>query len=329
MINIKNVNKEYENFKIENLNLNIKRGEFVSILGQSGSGKSTILNIISGSDKSFTGFITIDEKSIQQSIKDGKISMVFQDTLLLPHLSVYENIAFGLKIRKIPKEEIKQRVLEISEKMELKELLDRLPNEISGGQKQRVSIARALVMKPTLLLMDEPFSALDPKLREKLQKLMKDIHKNLSITIIFVTHDRDEAFYLSDKIGIINRGKLVQYDNPIHMYSNPKNTYIAKFLGIENIFTGEQFKRLSNLKFQESKILALRSEDLRITEEITGIEGIIKEIIFKTGFYTIRVEVDGLNIEIKQNRIDFGIYEEKEVYIKFREKDIIHIRGEK
>ncbi|MGL4254018.1 MAG: ABC transporter ATP-binding protein [Fusobacteriaceae bacterium] len=328
MIEIRNLNKIYEKFQIRNLNLHVERGEFLSVLGQSGSGKSTLLNLISGSDREYTGEIKIHGEPLQVAIKNGKLSMVFQDSLLLPHLNVYENIAFGLKIRKIPRDEIERRVREVMDRLELKDLEKRFPSQLSGGQRQRVSIGRALVMRPSLLLMDEPFSALDTKLREKLQKMMKELQKEMELTVIFVTHDRDEAFYLSDRIALMNRGRIIQLDTPGKLYNNPENIYVAKFLGIENIFTGQEFSLLTDKKIYEGKILAIPSEDLRVVLEDGNIQGKVEEIIFKTGFYNIVVKSGNQEIKIKQNRIDFPLQLGDKVWIKFREKDIIFIEGE-
>ncbi|MGL5963692.1 MAG: ABC transporter ATP-binding protein [Fusobacteriaceae bacterium] len=319
MINIRNLNKRYDKFKIENLNFQMIKGEFLSILGESGSGKSTLLNLISGSDRVDSGEIKIA----------GEISMVFQDSLLLPHLNVYENIAFGLKIRKFSKDEIDKRVKDIMAKLELSGLEKRSPNSLSGGQKQRVSIGRALVMKPDLLLMDEPFSALDAKLREKLQKMVKNLQKEMNLTVIFVTHDRDEAFYLSDRIALMKSGKIVQLDTPIKLYNNPKSIETAKFLGVENIFTGEEFNMITQKNIYCGKNIAIPSEDIRVVLEEGDISGRVESIVFKTGFYDIVVKTASTKIKIKQNRVDFSIRIGDEIGIKFREKDIIYIEGEK
>ena len=230
MLVIKNLEKVYEKFSLKIKNFEVKQGEFISILGQSGSGKSTFLNIIAGIETDYTGEVLIK----------GELSMVFQDSLLLPHLNLFENIAFGLRIKKLDKNEINNRVVEIMKKLEISHLKDKYPNEISGGEKQRVSIGRALVMKPQLLLMDEPFSSLDENLRERLQEVVKTLQKELDLTIIFVTHDRDEAFYLSDRIALINKGKIEQYDSGINLFTKPISDYVYKFLSLENIVVKDQ-----------------------------------------------------------------------------------------
>lgn len=230
MLVIKNLKKRYEKFSLDIENFQVKQGEFISILGQSGSGKTTFLNILAGIETEYIGEVSIK----------GELSMVFQDSLLLPHLNLFENIAFGLRIKKMDKNEIDARVVEVMKKLEIFSLKDKYPNEISGGEKQRVSIGRALVMKPQLLLMDEPFSSLDENLRERLQEVVKNLQKELDLTIIFVTHDRDEAFYLSDRIALINKGKIEQYDSGINLFTKPISDYVYKFLSLENIFIKDQ-----------------------------------------------------------------------------------------
>ena len=183
MVIIENIYKSYSDFSISALNFKAKKGEFLSILGPSGSGKTTILNIISGQEKKFSGTVTIQDNTVEEAIEQGQISMVFQDSLLLPHLTVFENIVFGLRLKKIKKNEIETKGMKILTLLGLEDLRERFPNQLSGGQKQRVGIGRALIMEPLLLLMDEPFSALDGELREKMQNLIKKLQKTLKITI--------------------------------------------------------------------------------------------------------------------------------------------------
>ncbi|MGL6114543.1 MAG: ABC transporter ATP-binding protein [Cetobacterium sp.] len=322
MIKIENLDKKYKDFEIKNLNIEIFKGEFVSILGESGSGKSTLLNLISGIDEEYKGKI----------IKDGEISMVFQDSLLLPHLNIFENIAFGLKIKKFSKKEIEERVKEVSIFLEIDNLLERYPQELSGGQKQRAAIGRALIMKPDILLLDEPFSALDTNLREKMQELIKNIHRREKITIIFVTHDINEAFYLSEKVAILNKGSLEQYDRPEKIYRNPKNIYVSKFLGIDNIFERKEFLEIfENIEISENIVyIGIPEETFKISKTEGKVKGKIKELVFKKGFYSYKVEIKN-NIEIwgKENRIRDFLKENDEIYISYEKKDLIFIGEEK
>ncbi|MGL5377067.1 MAG: ABC transporter ATP-binding protein, partial [Cetobacterium sp.] len=264
MIEIKKVSKCYSDFSLKNIDMSIKDDEFISVLGQSGSGKSTLLNLIAGLDGNYSGTIIINEKTPQKMIKDGEVSMVFQEDLLLPHLNVYENIAFGLKLKKIDKKEIMERVKSSIIDMGLLGKEKKFPNELSGGERQRVSIARAIVTNPKILLMDEPFSALDFNLRDKMQKLIKKLHKKLKITTIFVTHDREEAFYLSDKIAIMFKGELIEFEKPEQLYYNPKKLYTAELLGVENIFSKQIFEEIFKTEIKKYNFIGLRGKDIKV-----------------------------------------------------------------
>ena len=202
MLEVKIKEKNYRSFALEEIEFEIEKGEFICLLGKSGSGKSTLLKIVAGLDQDYKGEVNLENEDIESARKSGKISMVFQEDLLLPHLDVFENIAFGLRIAKCNSDEIRRRVEEILKKLELEDKKYKYPNELSGGERQRVSIGRALVTEPKLLLMDEPFSALDYNLKKAMQKLVKNLQKELRITALFITHDRDEAFTLGDRLGI-------------------------------------------------------------------------------------------------------------------------------
>lgn len=325
MLKIINITKKYEGFELINFNLHIKEGELVSLLGESGSGKTTVLRIASGLNEEFSGDVTIQMKHVQQALKDGDISVVFQDSLLLNHITLKENIIFGIKFRRLGNIEIEKRVNEALKILELEGLENKYPRELSGGQKQRVSIARALVTKPRILFMDEPFSALDPPLRERLQLKIKEIQIKLNLTILFITHDRDEAFSISDRIGIMKNGKLLQIDTPKNLYDFPSNSTVAKFLGIENIFQ------------KNDKEWAIKSEDLRIVHTLSleklknnnYYKGIISHYNFKSGYYNIFIDCldSPKQIKVKQNRLEFNLeeYFSKKIplYITYRVKDIV------
>ncbi|MGL4998385.1 ABC transporter ATP-binding protein [Cetobacterium sp.] len=326
MIELKKVSKNFQDFSLKNIDIFINKGEFIGILGRSGSGKSTVLSLIAGLDKEYSGEIMIDRKPPNKIIKDGEIGMVFQKDLLLPHLNVSENIAFGLKIKKVDKKEIEKRVSLAILDMELSGKEKRFPNELSGGEKQRVSIARAIVTKPKLLLMDEPFSALDFNLREKMQKLLKKLHKKLKITIVFVTHDREEAFYLCDKIGVMFKGELLDYGTPEKLYYNPENVYTAQLLAIENIFCKEKFKKIFNCEVENYNFVALRGKSLKVVAN-SELKAEIKEINFKMGEYSVIVSLENENIVFVQE----GNFEYKvgdTVYLEYNKKDMILIKGD-
>lgn len=301
MIEIKGVSKSFSGFSLKNIDISIEDGEFIGILGQSGSGKSTLLNLVAGLDKDFSGEILINGKSPSRMIKDGEVAMVFQKDLLLPHLSVWENIAFGLKIKKVSKDEIEKRVKEAIAEMDLVGKEKRFPNELSGGEKQRVSIARAIVTRPKLLLMDEPFSALDFNLRDRMQKMVKKLHEKLKVTIIFVTHDREEAFYLSNKIGVMFRGELLDYGTPKDLYDNPKNAYTAKLLAVENIFSKDIFEKLFQCEVQPCKFVALRGKSIKVVED-SNLKGQVDEVNFKMGGYSVVISLGNERVTLVEEK---------------------------
>ncbi|MGL5918628.1 MAG: ABC transporter ATP-binding protein [Cetobacterium sp.] len=323
MIEIKKVSKCYSDFSLKNIDMSIKDDEFISILGQSGSGKSTLLNLIAGLDGDYSGNILINEKTPQKMIKAGEISMVFQEDLLLPHLNVYENIAFGLKLKKIDKKEIMARVKSSIIDMGLLGKEKKFPNELSGGERQRVSIARAIVTNPKILLMDEPFSALDFNLRNKMQKLIKKLHKKLKITIIFVTHDREEAFYLSDKIGIMFKGELIEFEKPEQLYYNPKKLYTAELLGVENIFSKKIFEELFKTERKNYNFICLRGKDIKIVKE-SEFKVEVKDISFTMGEYTLTALIKEKKITMKQNE-EFKCNIGDTVCLNYLEENIIFI----
>lgn len=241
ILSLKNINFSYKNNSvIKNFSIDVEEGSFTTLLGSSGCGKTTLLRLICGFLNVDSGTIEIDGKN-QNGIEPNKraVGMVFQDYALFPHLTVKQNIEYGLKIQKIKKNEIEQIVLESSEKLGITELLARFPNELSGGQQQRVALARAIVLKPKILLMDEPLSSLDAKLREKVRIELKEIQKILKITTIYVTHAQDEALSLSDKIAVLEKGSLQQYGTPQELYFNPNNQFVADFVGRSNFLNIE------------------------------------------------------------------------------------------
>lgn len=322
MIEVKIEEKKYNNFTLKDIRFKIAKGEFVCLLGKSGSGKSTLLKIVAGLDRDYKGIVSLENEAIEVARKSGKISMVFQEDLLLPHLDVFENIAFGLRIAKYSKDEIKVKVEEILKKLDLEKMKNKYPNELSGGERQRVSIGRALVTGPKLLLMDEPFSALDYNLKKAMQKLVKSLQKELGVTTLFITHDRDEAFILADKIGIMESGKLVVMDSGERLYTSPKTLYVAKFLGIENIFLTENFEKIFKYKENTSaKFLGISGQDIRIVEN-SELYGKIIDINFSLGRYILEIELENNKIIcISDKKLEVGSI----AYIDFDKKNIKEI----
>lgn len=231
---LKNVKKTYDNNKtvINNINLEIKDKEFVVLVGASGCGKSTLLRMIAGLENISEGEIYIGDKKVNDiPPKDRDIAFVFQSYALYPHMTVRENIAFGLKMRKVPKAEIEKKVQEAAEILDLGEYLDRKPKQLSGGQRQRVALGRAIVRNPKVFLMDEPLSNLDAKLRVQMRSEIKKLHEKLQTTFIYVTHDQTEALTMGDRIVVLNNGEIQQFDTPDNIYNNPTNTFVAGFIG--------------------------------------------------------------------------------------------------
>ncbi len=233
LVSLKSIHKSYGNTPVlKDINLDIENGEFLVLVGPSGCGKSTTLRLIAGLDNPTSGDIFIGDKRVNDvDPKDRDIAMVFQNYALYPHMNVYENMAFGLKIRKQKPELINARVKEAADILQIGELLERKPRELSGGQRQRVALGRALVRKPKVFLFDEPLSNLDAKLRSEMRVEIKRLHKILNTTMIYVTHDQVEAMTMGDRISVMNRGQIEQLDTPKISYESPNNKFVAGFIG--------------------------------------------------------------------------------------------------
>ncbi|MCW7999828.1 sugar ABC transporter ATP-binding protein, partial [Clostridium sp. cpc1] len=243
---------------VKNLNLDIEEGTIVTLLGPSGCGKSTTLYTIAGLYKPTKGNIYFNDRIIDNLEPEKRnIGMVFQNYALYPHMTVYKNIEFPLKMKKIKSKEAKEKVESIAKLVKIEDLLERKPSQLSGGQQQRVAIARALVKEPEILLLDEPLSNLDARLRIEMREEIRRIQKELNITTIFVTHDQEEAMTMSDKIALLKKGELQQYDKPENLYIKPNNLFVAKFLGNPpiNILDGEVDKNSNFLKVFEGKTI--------------------------------------------------------------------------
>ncbi len=288
---------------VDDFNLSIKRGEFVTFLGPSGCGKTTTLRMLAGFDLPTTGEILLDGKNITDlPANERPINTVFQRYALFPHLNIYDNIAFGLKLKKIKKSEIDKKVKKALEMVDLEGFENRKVQTLSGGQQQRIAIARAIVNEPEILLLDEPLGALDLKMRKEMQLELKSMHEKLGITFIYVTHDQEEALTMSDKIVVMSEGKIQQIGTPEDIYNEPKNAFVADFIGESNIFngimTGKYKVRFCGAEFEcvddvpDGTMIdaVIRPEDVIITTPEKGtIQGEVISVIFKGVHYEITV----------------------------------------
>ena len=237
-LELTNISKSYGSDKVlDNINFKIKNNEFFTILGSSGSGKSTIIRMIGGFIQPSSGKIIFENKIINdQPIFDRPFNTVFQDYALFPNMNVFNNVGFGLKIKNVNKNVIKEKVFEVLSIVGLESFANRMPQELSGGQQQRVALARAIICEPKIILLDEPLGALDAELRKQMQLFLKEIQKKINIAFIFITHDQEEAIFLSDRIAVLNQHKFEQIGTPKELYYNPNSPYLAKFFGECNLF---------------------------------------------------------------------------------------------
>ena len=304
-----------ENKVLKDISLTIEEGELVTLLGPSGCGKSTLLRVLAGLEVFQDGDLYIDGEIINDvPPKDRNVGMVFQSYALFPNMTVFENVAFGLSIKKSPREEIEQKVMQMLNLVNLADKKDFYVHQLSGGQQQRISLARSLVTEPRFLLLDEPLSALDAKIRKQLQMDIRDLQRKLGITMIFVTHDQEEAMILSDKIFLMSEGEIVQKALPAELYSQPKNQFVAGFIGNYNILSTEKLKNLDpTFSADDSEnTYALRSELINLSPisgpSIVRLEGILENytILGSTIRCYFKVNEIRLTVDLLNNRIDFA-----------------------
>ncbi|MFJ5765065.1 ABC transporter ATP-binding protein [Lysinibacillus sp. NPDC093210] len=267
---IEGLHKKYEQTTVlSNIEMTIEKGQFITLLGPSGCGKSTILRIVAGLTDATAGKIQIEGKNMGGiQPKERQVGMVFQSYALFPNMTVKENIAFGLRMQKINNTEVEQRVQEILAIVHLTEKANAYPKELSGGQQQRVALARALVVRPKVLLLDEPLSALDAQIRKKLQSDLRAIQRQLGMTMILVTHDQDEAMAVSDKIFVMSNGEIAQSGTPTEIYTNPKNEFVANFIGHYNVFPRHVLETMIGTKLPgDSGKFAIRPEAIHVEKK--------------------------------------------------------------
>ncbi|WP_018130389.1 ABC transporter ATP-binding protein [Effusibacillus pohliae] len=269
-VELKQLSKSYKNQHIvKGVTLSINKGEFLTLLGPSGCGKTTTLRMIAGLEDADAGEIWIAGKNVTTlSANERKIGMVFQSYALFPNMTALNNVMFGLRMQKVDKATARERSINLLHRLGLEGQENKLPNQLSGGQQQRVALARALVVEPEVLLLDEPFSALDAKIRESLRDLLKELQRDLGITTIFVTHDQDEALALSDRIAVMEKGEIVQLDKPAKIYSQPASRFVAEFVGTFNFIDAYA---VESRKIKFGKFILESAEDVRIGPVTIGI----------------------------------------------------------
>ena len=295
-LEIKNVDKRYGDVQaVKNVSLQVNAGEFFTLLGPSGCGKTTLLRMVAGLELPDNGQVLLGGKDITPlPATKRQVNTVFQSYALFPHLSIFENVAFGLRSRKIPQNEVESRVNRRLEMLALEEMSDRYPHQLSGGQQQRVALARALVNEPEVLLLDEPMSALDAKLRAQVQVELRRLQRKLGQTFILVTHDQAEALVVSDRIAVMNDGEIIQHGSPKEVYEQPKNRFVAEFLGAANLIEGKYTDgRLEtaigtfNLQTQPSwdrGTVAIRPERIQVLDlspPNNGLKARVREAIYR------------------------------------------------
>lgn len=323
-VELKNINKNFKDFKAtDNVSFGIEKGKLIGLLGASGSGKTTILRMIAGLETPDSGEIIIDGKVVN-NIPAGKrgIGFVFQNYALFRHMTVFDNIAFGLKLNKEKKEYINERVTELIKLIGLEGFEKRYPHQLSGGQRQRVAFARALAPNPQLLLLDEPFAAIDAKVRKELRSWLREMIDKLGITSIFVTHDQDEAIEVADEIIITYKGRIEQKGTPYEIYKNPQTPYVAQFLGESSVI--DEYGQLKGFEQAENSKAVIRPEFVKIgktAEEVGSIygseKGIVEQIFFRGSNTEVKVRVGDILLTAYRSfeEPDFKIGEEVSVLI--------------
>ncbi len=349
IITLEGVEKRFgSNLVVKNMNLEIAEGEFLTMLGPSGCGKTTTLRMIAGFEEASAGVIKVEGERVENKEPfERNVNTVFQNYALFPHMTVFNNIAYGLTIKKVPKAEINERVTEMLKMVQMEPYAKRKPDELSGGQKQRVAIARALVNRPKVLLLDEPLGALDLKLRKQMQIELKRLQKKLGITFIYVTHDQEEALTMSDRIAIMHDGVLEQLDSPTEIYEHPKTRFVAGFIGESNIFDGKVTAGKDNVLTVETEAgsLQVMGEGFSVGEEmhvsirpeyleaslspVEGftLEGRVKDFIYQGSVVKTAIDLsNGQEVKYSRFEQDRTLSEGDRVYIYWKPEKAVAIK---
>lgn len=323
---------------LKGLNLEVEKGELIVLLGASGCGKTTTLKVIAGFITPNKGRVLIGGKDFTRLPPNKRnIGIVFQSYALFPHMNVKDNISYGLKVRRIPKNEVDSRVNDLIEMLGLNGLEYKYPSQLSGGQQQRVALARALAIQPDILLMDEPLSNIDPKFRSKIRAEIKSIQKKLNITTVYVTHDQDDALEIADKVAVMNKGIIEQIDTPSLIYKRPKTLYVADFMGFENIFPIEKVedleegivivngRRIRLEPYLNGKYIAIHPSSIQISlKPLLGLESLTGKVTFKIYKgdrfkYVVSTELGELTVLSQEREIDIG----EKVYLCYSREDVL------
>jgi len=310
LIEIRDLAKSFGYVKaVDDISLDIESGEFITLLGPSGSGKTTVLRMIAGFEDPDAGSIKLNGEDITHLPPfDRDVNTVFQDYALFPHMSVQENVEYGLRTRKVPKAERAKQALEAIASVKLEETVNRLPHQLSGGQRQRIALARALVLRPRVLLLDEPLGALDRQLREEMQVELKKIQRDAGITFVFVTHDQEEAMRMSDRIVVFNSGRIEQVGTPEQVYEEPRSNFVAGFLGTANIFSVDVARKFlgaaTTVSIRPERI-RLQAPETKIDKSETSVKATVQEAAF-VGANTIYIlETDfGVKLTVRKSNTE-------------------------
>ncbi|MDR6905930.1 putative spermidine/putrescine transport system ATP-binding protein [Agromyces sp. 3263] len=320
---------------VDHVDLEIGAGEFFSMLGPSGSGKTTVLRLIAGFEQPTAGIIELFGQDVTKRAPfDRDVNTVFQDYALFPHMSVLDNVAYGLRVRGLGRRERNDRAMRALASVRLEQMAARKPSQLSGGQRQRIALARATVVQPKVLLLDEPLGALDLKLREQMQVELKEIQRDLGITFIFVTHDQEEALTLSDRIAVFNDGRIEQLGTPAELYERPTSRFVADFVGTSNLFDAERSRDLLGREGHHS----VRPEKMSVTREglvgegVVNVPGTVVEAIYLGSGVRLVVDLDdGTRVTVLEQNDRDRIHDDERgdrVVVSWHADDVVHLGTE-